>query len=63
MREENNKLRTALKQQAERSEENRKKQNRMTELLYILRKKNIDIDRIYEDNCQTPGFSKKTSAL
>lgn len=35
----------------------------MTELLYILRRKNIDIDRIYEDNCETPGLSKKTSAL
>jgi hypothetical protein len=61
MSEEAVRLRAVVKGQLDRAEENRQKQNRMTELLYILRKKNIDIDRIYEENCETPGTSKKNS--
>lgn len=58
---ENMRLKAALKAQLEASQEDRTKQNRMTELLYILRKKHVDIDRIYEEHCETPGLSKKES--
>lgn len=48
---ENTRLKQNLRERLADMEENRSKQNRMTELLYILRKKGVDIDQIYCQSC------------
>lgn len=48
---ENTRLKQNFRERLADMEENRSKQNRMTELLYILRKKGVDIDQIYCQSC------------